>query len=32
MNTDSTNILYQKIGVTIEKLALDLLSDRKSVV
>ncbi|MCI9109588.1 MAG: hypothetical protein HFI00_15630 [Lachnospiraceae bacterium] len=26
MNTDSTNILYQKIGVTIEKLALDLLS------
>ena len=26
MNTDSTNVLYQKIGVTIEKLALDLLS------
>ena len=26
MHTDSTNVLYQKIGVTIEKLALDLLS------
>ena len=26
MNTDSTNVLYHKIGVTIEKLALDLLS------
>ncbi len=26
MNTVSTNVLYQKIGVTIEKLALDLLS------